>query len=368
MSFITVLLFIAGIILLVWGADLLVRGAARLAAAAGVSPLVIGLTVVAFGTSAPELAISVRAALLGQSDLTLGNIIGSNIANILLILGLAAVVAPLLVAPQLLRREVPAMIGISLLLWLLAADGSLTRGDGALLVALLGAFLAATLWANRSARPAGGPITPTGSAPDRSMSTLAWNLALVIGGLILLVAGAQWLVDGAVAAARALGVGEVIIGLTVVAVGTSLPEIATSMLASIRGEREIAVGNVVGSNILNILGVMGLTTLLTPEPIAVGPGLRTFDLTVMVASAIACLPIFLNGRMIARWDGGLFLGYYLAYTTYLILAATRHEALPAFTVAMLWFALPLTAVTIVVSLLRNERRRRASRSESNLRP
>ncbi|HEU5089303.1 MAG TPA: sodium:calcium antiporter, partial [Roseiflexaceae bacterium] len=212
MSFITVLLFIAGIILLVWGADLLVRGAARLAAAAGVSPLVIGLTVVAFGTSAPELAISVRAALLGQSDLTLGNIIGSNIANILLILGLAAVVAPLLVAPQLLRREVPAMIGVSLLLWLLAADGSLTRGDGALLVALLGAFLAATLWANRSARPAGGPITPTASAPDRSMSTLAWNLALVIGGLILLVAGAQWLVDGAVAAARALGVGEVIIG------------------------------------------------------------------------------------------------------------------------------------------------------------
>jgi len=359
MSLVTLLLFGAGIVLLIWGADLLVRGAAHLAALAGISPLVIGLTVVAMGTSAPELAVSFRATLAGQADIALGNVLGSNIANVLLILGLAALAAPLLVAARVLQREVPTMIGVSLLLWLLVADGSLGRGDGVLLVVLLGAFLAATVVMGRRAGDADAPATP----PDGSRRGVLRNLGLLLGGLILLVAGAQWLVDGAVTFARALGVSELIIGLTVVAVGTSLPEIATTVLASLRGEREIAVGNVVGSNILNILGVLGLTALLAPQPIAVPPSALAFDLPVLVATAVACLPIFFNGRMIARWEGALFLAYYIAYTTYIVLAATGQRTLPLFSAAMLFFAIPLTLVTVAVVTVRGLRQRRRGRVE-----
>lgn len=348
----TGVLFCAGIVLLVWGADLLVRGAAHLAAAAGISPLIIGLTIVAMGTSAPELAVSLQAAMLGQANITLGNVLGSNIANILLILGLAALVAPLLVAPRLLKREVPAMIAISGLTWALAADGSLSRIDGALLVILLGAFLAAMVW---SARKESQPVAVVQQQPQVGRWGILRNIGLVLGGLILLVAGAQWLVDGAIVFARAFGVSELIIGLTVVAVGTSLPEIATSILASLRGERDIAVGNVVGSNILNLLAVLGLTALLVPQPINVPASVRGFDMPVMVASALACLPIFVTGKLIARWEAALFLGYYAAYTTYLILTATGHSGLPIFSTAMLLFVLPLTVITLGVVFIRHQR-------------
>jgi len=355
MSLMTVLLFGAGIVLLIWGADLLVRGAAHLAALAGISPLVIGLTVVAMGTSAPELAVSLRAALAGQADLTLGNVLGSNIANVLLILGFAALAAPLLVAARVLQREVPTMIGVSLLLWLLAADGTIGRLDGVLLIVLLGAFLGAAAFTGRHPTPADISAQPP---PDRSRWAVARNLGLIVGGLLLLVAGAQWLVEGAVTFARALGVGELLIGLTVVAVGTSLPEIATSVLASLRGEREIAVGNVVGSNILNILGVLGLTALLTPTPIVVPLGALAFDIPVLVATAVACLPIFFSGRIIARWEGALFLAYYVAYISYLVLAALGHSTLPLFSAAMLFFAIPLTLVTVGVVTVRSLRQSR----------
>jgi len=355
MSLMIVLLFGAGIVLLIWGADLLVRGAAHLAALAGISPLVIGLTVVAMGTSAPELAVSLRAALAGQADLTLGNVLGSNIANVLLILGFAALAAPLLVAARVLQREVPTMIGVSLLLWLLAADGTIGRLDGVLLIVLLGAFLGAAAFIGRQAAAADISVQPP---PDRSRWAVARNLGLIVGGLLLLVAGAQWLVEGAVTFARALGVGELLIGLTVVAVGTSLPEIATSVLASLRGEREIAVGNVVGSNILNILGVLGLTALLTPTPIVVPLGALAFDIPVLVATAVACLPIFFSGRIIARWEGALFLAYYVAYISYLVLAALGHSTLPRFSAAMLFFAIPLTLVTVGVVTVRGLRQSR----------
>lgn len=349
MDWVTVLLFVAGIVLLIWGADLLVRGAAHLAALAGISPLVIGLTVVAMGTSAPELAVSLRAALVGQADLTLGNVIGSNIANILLILGLAAVTAPLLVSARILQRELPVMIAVSLLLWLLAADGSISRFDGTVLLILLIAFIGAMIVTGRH-QPAERAATPR---PGAGRWSVFQNLGLVLGGLILLIAGAQWLVDGAVSFARALGVSELIIGLTVVAVGTSLPEIATSILASLRGEREIAVGNVVGSNILNILGVLGLTGVLAPEPIVVPAGALAFDLPVLVVCAIVCLPILFNGRMIARWEGALFLGYYAAYTIYLILASTQDSNIRIFTAAMGLFVIPLTLVTLLVITARS---------------
>ncbi len=356
----TAVFFCAGIVLLVWGADLLVRGAAHLAAAAGISPLIIGLTIVAMGTSAPELAVSLQAALAGQASLTLGNVLGSNIANILLILGLAALVAPLLVAPRLLKREVPAMIGISAVVWLLAADGTLNRLDGAILVTLLAAFLGAIITSARKEPP----TAMTMAQPLRGRWGMLGNLGLVLGGLILLVAGAQWLVDGAVVFARAFGISELIIGLTVVAVGTSLPEIATSILASLRGERDIAVGNVVGSNILNLLAVLGMTTLLAPQPIAVPASVLSFDLPVMVATAVACLPIFVTGKLIARWEAALFLGYYVAYTTYLLLMAAGHEGLPIFSTAMLLFVIPLTVITLTVVLIRHEHQQRKQAQEA----
>jgi cation:H+ antiporter len=244
---------------------------------------------------------------------------------------------------------------VSLLLWLLAVDGSIGRLDGVLLVILLVAFLVAMAVTGRKAAPTDAPVA---AQLERSRGSVVRNMGLVIGGLILLVAGAQWLVDGAVTFARALGVSELIIGLTVVAVGTSLPEIATSILASLRGEREIAVGNVVGSNILNILGVMGLTAVLSPEPIGVPAGALAFDLPVLVVAAIACLPIFFNGRMIARWEGALFLAYYIAYTVYLVLATTQAANLRIFSAAMLIFFIPLTLVTLVVVTVRNLRRGR----------
>ena len=170
----------------------------------------------------------------------------------------------------------------------------------------------------------------------------------MIPGLVLLVLGARWLVDGAVTFARQLGVSELIIGLTIIAIGTSLPEIATTVMASLRGERDIAVGNVIGSNLFNLLVVIGVTGIVAPAGVTVPAAALRFDIPVMIAVAVACLPVFFSGGRIARWEGGLFLGYYLAYTAYLILSATRHAALPAFSLVMLGFVLPLTAVTLLV--------------------
>jgi cation:H+ antiporter len=339
-----VLLFV-GLALLVLGAEWLVRGASRLAAALGISPLVVGLTVVAYGTSAPEVAVSVRAAWAGQANLALGNVVGSNIFNVLLILGVSAAIAPLVVASQLVRRDVPVMIGLSLLALLLALDGGVSRLDGTLLVAGAVAFTVFQVRQSRRETAAAREehaqrLSPGGSA--------ARDVALVLAGLALLVLGSRWLVEGAVAIARALGVSELVIGLTIVAAGTSLPEAATSVLAAVRGERDIAVGNVVGSNIFNILSVLGLAALASPAGLPAHPALLRFDLPVMVAVAIACLPIFASGARIDRWEGLLFLAYGAAYTAYLVLDARQHDALPAFSAAMGAFVIPLTVVTLAV--------------------
>ena len=360
MSLVTVLLFALGLALLIAGAELLVRGASRLAAAAGVSPLVVGLTVVALGTSAPELAVGVRSALAGQADLAVGNVVGSNILNVLLILGMAALIAPLAVAQQLVRLDVPLMIGVSLLLWALAADGALGRADGALLV--LGGVLY-TLFSvvqsrkesSRAVREEYAEEFAVTGRQRQSHGYLALQLLLIAAGLALLVLGAGWLVGGAVAFARLLGVGELVIGLTVVAVGTSLPEIAATVTASLKGERDIAVGNVIGSNLLNILVVLGITTSVAPGGVPIPSGALAFDIPVMTAVAAACLPVFFIGGRISRWEGALFLGYYAAYTAYLLLNAGRHALLPAFGAAMAWFALPLTAVTLLVLAARAAR-------------
>ena len=361
---VTVLLFVLGLVLLIAGSELLVRGASRLAAAVGISPLVVGLTVVALGTSAPEMAVSIQSALAGQADLAVGNVVGSNILNVLLILGAAALIAPLVVAQQLVRLEVPVMIGVSFLFWALARDGAVGRPDGVVL--LLGG-VAYTLFSIRQSRKESAAVKEEYAhefeIPAREKHRPGFvvrQLLLVALGLVLLVLGARWLVGGAVTFARLLGVSELVIGLTVIAVGTSLPEIATTVVASLKGERDIAVGNVVGSNLLNILFVLGLTAVAAPGGVPVSPGALTFDIPVMIAVMTACLPIFFIGGRIARWEGALFLAYYAAYTTYLLLNASQHALLPNFSRAMIYFALPLTAVTLLVLSARTVHANRAN--------
>jgi cation:H+ antiporter len=318
----------------------------------GISSIVVGLTVVAFGTSAPELAVSIGASLSGQANVALGNVVGSNIFNVLFILGAAAVITPLTAASRLVRLDVPLGIGVSGITLLLALDGAIGRVDGGLLVSGLVLYTGALIVQSRTQpEPPHGP-SDSGDVSDTSW---AWNLGLVVGGLALLVLGARWFVAAAVSMARLLGISELVIGLTIVAGGTSLPELATSVLAGLRGERDIAIGNVVGSGLFNLLGVLGLSAAVATGGIPVSEPVLWFDLPVMVAVAGACLPIFFTGYTIARWEGLLFLGYYGAYTTYLVLGATQHEALSAFSLAMGAFVVPLTVVTLVVSGLRSWR-------------
>lgn len=351
-----IVLFAAGLGLLVLGGELLVRGASRLALALGLSPLVVGLTVVAFGTSAPEMAVSVQSAQRGEIDLALGNVVGSNIFNALFILGISAVVAPLIVNIQLIRQEVPVMIGASVLLIVLALDGRVGFFDGMLLFGLLIVYTVVLVVRSRresaQARAEYEHELPAPRGWDRHWSV---QMLLVVAGLVLLVLGSRLLIDAAVTVARALGVSELIVGLTIVAAGTSLPEVATSVMATIRGERDIAVGNVVGSNTFNLLGVLGFTAIAAPGALPVPPSMIAFDLPVMLAAAVACLPVFLTGRTIARWEGVVFLGYYVAYTAYLVLAAQRHDGAEALRDVMLYFVVPLTVLTLAVSVWRHAR-------------
>ena len=349
MSLITILLLVVGLALLIYGAELLVRGASALATSVGISRLVVGLTVVAFGTSSPELAVSVMSAWKGQPGIALGNVVGSNICNVLLILGLSAAAAPLVVARQVVRLEVPIMIGTSVLLILFALDGELVRWEGALLFA---GVIGYTVWTvHRSRRdlrdqPEEGAAVPV-------ISSRARQLYQIVAGLAFLILGSKWLVDGAVAIARTLGVSELVIGLTIVAVGTSLPELATSVVASLRGERDIAVGNVVGSNIFNILCVLGMATLVAPSGLAVPPAALAFDLPVMLAVAVVCLPVFMAGHRIDRWEGLVFLGYYVVYVLFLVLTAVNHDSRYLLGQAVLWFAIPLTVLTLTISMWRH---------------
>jgi cation:H+ antiporter len=348
------LIIVIGLAATVAGAELLVRGASRLAAAFGVPSLVVGLTVVAFGTSAPELAVSVKAALADSADIAVGNVVGSNIFNVLFILGISALVAPLKVALQIVRQETWIMLAVSLVGWAFIATGGVGRVEGGLLVAGIGAYTWKTVRDGHRERAA-----EAGAAESKATPKWAKSIMLVAVGLGLLVLGASKLVDGTLVLGRLLGVSELILGLTVVAAGTSLPEAATSIVASLRGERDIAVGNVVGSNIFNILAVLGTAALVSPSPIVPDPSALAFDIPVMTAVAIACLPIFFTGHSIERWEGGLFLAYYIAYVAYLVLDATNSTALKLFSVAMLGFVVPLTVLTLVLVTVRAYRAQRA---------
>jgi cation:H+ antiporter len=339
-----ILYLLGGLIALIAGGEFLVRGASVLARFMRLSSFVIGLSVVAFGTSSPELAVSIRAVLEGADGISLGNVIGSNIFNVLFILGVAAVISPLTVARQAVRVDVPVMIGASVVTALFALDNRIDRIEGAILVFLLLVYLVVLFRLGRE--NAGGK---SGSEAKVSLGRMDFPVLWIVVGLGLLVLGAKWLVGGAVEIATKLSVPPLVVGLTIVAVGTSLPEVAVSVIASLRGERDIAVGNVVGSNIFNLFGVLGLAAWISPTGLSVSPNAIQFDFPVMVGVALVCLPIFFTGSRISRWEGVLFLAWYVAYLVFLLLSSLGHPLLRTFTWALAGFALPLTVIGIGVS-------------------
>ncbi len=357
MSFEALSACVLGLIALAVGARFLVDGSSRLASALGISPLVIGLTVVAFGTSAPELAVSVHAASAGQPDIAVGNAVGSNIINVLLILGASAVITPLVVSQQLVRMDTPLMIGACVLVYVFAADGLLSRVNGLILFACVVAY---TVFAIRVSKRESAGVEQEyareyGEAKVTGPRTWVLMLAAILAGLGLLVLGSRFLVEGASEIARAYGFSELVIGLTIVAGGTSLPEIATSIAASARREPDIAVGNVVGSNLFNMLAVLGLSSVFSPAGVPVSRAALAFDIPVMIGVCVACLPIFFTGYRIARWEGALLLAYWLAYTAYTIFDARGHEASSHLTVVMMEFVIPITLITLATITVRHMR-------------
>jgi cation:H+ antiporter len=311
---ISILMIAAGLVLLYYGADFLVRGASALALAFGITPLVIGLTVVAFGTSAPELVVSVRSTWTSQGAIALGNVVGSNICNIALILGLTAMITPLNVNRQVVRMEIPIMILASLALVVVLRDGIISRFEGGFF------FLCIIIYTTFSVYKARREKKPLGEEDVMAVvkitaATSGRNIGLVILGLVLLFAGGDLLVRGAVDMASRLSIPQAIIGLTVVAVGTSLPELATSVVAAMKKEADIAVGNVIGSNIFNILSILGLSSMI--RPIQTG-GVTWGSLWAMVGAAILALPFMWTGFRLSRWEGFVLLGMYIAYVVYLI--------------------------------------------------
>ena len=357
---VVILWFVLGLVTLVFGAEILVRGATRLAAACGVSPLVAGLTIVAFGTSAPELAVSVSAALSGSSDLAVANVVGSNIFNVLLILGLSALITPLVVHAQVIRQELPIMLGASLLATLFALDGSIGLVEAAVLLVLLVAYTVFLVRQSRTESAAvqlefGGPVVQVVTAKSAVM-----NAGLVLAGLGLLVVGSQWLMDACVAVATALGVDNTVIGLTIVAAGTSMPELATSIVAAVRGQRDIAVGNVVGSNIFNLLGCLGAAGIVSSQGLAVAPAMLRVDVWVMVAVALACMPIFASDGAVTRREGALLVFGYGAYTVWLVLAAQSHDSLPSYSTLLLSYVVPMLVVLLTIAWVRSAGRANAS--------
>lgn len=356
MSLITIALLIGGFVLLVLGAELLVKGSSVLAGILGISPLIIGLTVVAYGTSAPEMAVSVMSSFAGQSDIALGNAVGSNILNILLILGISALFTPLVVSKQIIRSDVPIMIGVSILLFVFGLDGTVSRVDGSILFIGAVLYTLSLIYQSRRQNNISNQDEFTeeyGFSGDSSLIILSKNILFIIIGAVLLILGSRFLVNAATTIARILGLSELLIGLTIVSFGTSLPELATSVVASIRGERDIAVGNILGSNIFNILAVLGVAGIVSPNGVIVPDAAIAFDIPVAIAVAFACLPIFASGARISRWEGLLFVFYYFIYTGYLILESVNHDSLPMYSMVTLFFVIPLTIITLITVGLQN---------------
>ncbi|MBL8099601.1 MAG: calcium/sodium antiporter [Anaerolineales bacterium] len=359
----TYLLFIVGLITLIAGAEVLVRGASRLAAVFGVSPLVIGLTIVAFGTSSPEMAVSVQSALAGQADISIGNVIGSNVFNVFLILGLAALIRPIKIAEQLIRLDAPIMVGVSIFALVLAFDGWLSRLEGIILFSLLIAYIVFTLWASKKEGQAVQDeyAEEYSSTEAKGWKTITKNLFFVVAGLAMLYYGSNWLVEAAIIIARTFGVSELVIGLTIVAAGTSMPEVATSIVAAIKGEGDISAGNVIGSNIFNILGVLGLAAATTPESIPVARFILTFDLPVAIFAAMITIPVFIVDNYISRFDGFIFFTYFVFYNLLVVMRALSNPSVPMFE-SFLMAYIPLTFFIFLALAARYlwQRRRNAS--------
>ena len=321
--------FLLGLAALVLGAEVMVRGGAEVAARLGISPIVVGLTVVSIGTSLPELAVGVVAAREGSGALAVGNIAGTNVVNLLLILGLSALILPLTMATRTLRFELPVMAGAAVLMLVLALDGTLSRADGIILVTGAVVYTVALIrMTRRESREvvdeyddAYAPDEPGehGAVAVRTRPTARY-VAMMLAGIAVVVIGADWLVDGAVGMARNFGVSDALIGLTVVAIGTSAPELVTTVVSTLRGNRDIAIGNLLGSSIYNILLILGATCLVASGGLVLPASLVRVDIPIMVAVALACIPIFVTGRRVSRGEGGAMVAAYVAYLTFLLVA------------------------------------------------
>lgn len=360
-------LFTVGVACVIYGADLLVLGGSRLAAGLGISPLVVGLTIIAFGTGAPELAVSVKAAILKESDISLGNVIGSNIANVMLVLGLAAVLTPVAVSGRLIRRDAPIMVAVSVLLFVVCLDGNLSRFDGGMLLVIFAVY---TFWSVRKSRElhlddAAGEGPPLPQPKEQGVRGQLKNVIYLIIGLALLFAGSQWIVTGAISLAQFLGISQLVISLTIVALSTSLPEVATTVVAGLRKEADIGVGNIVGSNIFNILAVLGSAALFDSDGLGVASQALSLDIPVMTLAAVACLVVCYTESTIQRWEGGLFLAYYVLYTVYLILYGTGHPAVSPLGYASKFFVIPISLFVFALTVyLHRQRERRKLHSQS----
>ncbi|NNF59019.1 MAG: calcium/sodium antiporter [Rhodothermaceae bacterium] len=307
-----------GIVLLLAGAEALVRGSAALALRFGITPLVVGLTVVAFGTSSPELVVSVKAALQGDGGFAIGNVVGSNIANLALIIGVSAALRPMVIQKKLVQWDLPVMLGASLVLVLLLLDGYLGRIEGGLLVVGIIAYLIISIRSSRQEVRAQKELELPAEVEEvlaEPNKRIGRYLLLTVGGLALLVVGADQLLEGAISAAERLGVSEAVIGLTLVALGTSLPELATTIVAAMRDHAEIALGNAIGSNVFNTLGVLGPAALVAPMDRA---GVGDDALIIMLAVSVFTFGILWRGFQTHRWEGALLLSIYALYLWWII--------------------------------------------------
>ena len=310
----SILFLLVGLVLLYFGAEILIKGGTALAFRFGLNALVIGLTVIAYGTSSPELVVSLQSTLTGNGAIAIGNVVGSNICNIALILGLCSLITPVTVSAQVIRREIPVMIGVCILLVVVLWDGTLGRIDSAVLLSGLVIYTWFTLRAARAERdPSVGKEYEEEFHPKAQ--SLSRSVALILGGLAVLIGGSHLFVTGAVEMARSWGVTDAVIGLTVVAVGTSMPELATSLVAALRKHSDVAIGNVVGSNIFNVLGILGIAGLVKPIDTT---GISRIDLGVMLATSVALLPLAKSGGRINRIEGAVFLSVFIGYTVWLI--------------------------------------------------
>ena len=313
MSFEILLFLVLGLIALFIGAEGLIRGSSTLALRIGITPLVVGLTVVAFGTSTPELVVSLKAALIGNSSISLGNVVGSNIANIALILGISAIIKPLDVNANVIRREIPIMIGLSILLIVLLIDGELSLVDGIIFVIGIISFTIVNVVIARKEKNA--DVEKEFKDGLKTKLGVPISIIFIVGGLGLMILGANLFVTSSISIAKVIGVSDAIIGLTIVAIGTSLPELITSIVASYKNESDIAIGNVVGSNIFNILGILGITSLIIPLS---SIGISYIDFGVMLLTGMILLPLSKTGFKITRLEGALLVIGYLGYLYYLL--------------------------------------------------